>query len=417
MLYYEGELLVAIDVPYVSTTFAIEKPMWVKCSVKLRKEGLEIKLPNEIFTIPHTTIELVNRALPHSVINVIQFTSKYSAFIAIDYRKNATIGYENILFSTLLAGNQTEIYKLRYFLMTILGLQTDPLLRDLNIEEARLLSLLDDNIRNVEQLAAIFDENKDLLYRTFYVLVSKSFVDERANLTPAGISILNKIKGINEVKKSDETKLNEKIDEIVKLWDDSEKSIIMDNKNKVYLKYGESTLSGSILTEDMWRCLPLKEIKETKIEDLKESGLGLVMFTINDSTIFLRTYDDSVIFTLKGLLDKKEDIQMRILYCLYLGIVEESSILSILDIKAHTFLEQYQLMENMEIINNMTISNKGLELIHKMIKGYCTVLLIYKDVSTRRLEQMRMVNTKKVVMDKLKQKHEKSKTAHFATYY
>lgn len=415
MLYYEGELLVAIDVPYVSTTFAIEKPTWVKCNVILTRESLEIKLPNGLFTIPFTTIELINRALPHSVINSIQFTSKYSSFIVIDYRKNATIGYEDILFSTLLAGNQTEIYKLRYFLMAILGLQVDPLLRNLNVEEARLLSLLDDNIRNVEQLTAIFDENKDLLYRTFYALVSKSLVDERATLTSAGISIINKVKGINEVKKSNETELNEKIDEIIKLWDDSDKSIIIDNKNKVYLKYGESTLSGSVLTEDMWRCLPLKEIKETKIEDLKESGLGLVMFTINDSTIFLRAYDDSVIFSLKGLLDKKEDIQMRILYCLYLGIVEETSILNILDIKAHTFLEQYRLMENMGIIDNMIISNKGLDLIQKMIKGYCTVLLIYKDVSTRRLEQMRMANTKKVVMDKLKQKHEKLKTTNFAT--
>ncbi|WP_370572924.1 hypothetical protein [Methanomethylovorans sp.] len=415
MLYYEGELLVAIDVPYVSTTFAIEKPTWGKCNVKLTREGLEIKLPTEIFTIPFTTIELINRALPHSVMNNIQFTSKYSSFIVIDHKKNATIGYEDILFSTLLAGNQTEIYKLRYFLMAILGLQVDPLLKDLNVEEARLLSLLDDNVRNVEQLTAIFDENKDLLYRTFYALVSKSLVDDRATLTPSGLSIINKVKGINEVKKSNETELNEKIDEVVKLWDDSDRSIIVDNKNKVYLKYDESTLSGSVLTEDMWRCLPIKDIKEAKIEDLRESGLGLIMFTMYDSTIFLRAYDDSVIFTLKGLLDKKEDIQMRILYCLYLGIVEETSILSILDIKPHTFLEQYQQMEKMGVLDNRIISNKGLDLIRKMIKGYCTVLLIYKDVSTRRLEQMRMDNTKKVVMDKLKQKHEKSKTTRFAT--
>jgi hypothetical protein len=415
MLYYEGELLVAIDVPYVSTTFAIEKLTWIKCNIKLTKEGLEIKLMNETINVPFNSIELINRALPHSVINSIQFTSRYTSFMVIDHRKNATIGNEDILFSTLLAGNQTEIYRLRYFLMVILGLQVDPLLRDLTVEEARLLSLIDDNVRNVEQLISIFDENKDLLYRTFYALVSKSLVDERATLTSTGLSIINKVKGINDVKKSNEAELNEKIDAVVKLWDDSDKSIIIDNKNKVYLKYGESSLSGSVLTEDMWRCLPLKEIKETKIEDLKESGLGLVMFTTYDSSIFLRAYDDSVIFTLKGLLDKKEDIQIRILYCLYLGIVEETSILRILDITAHTFLEQYQQMEKMGILGNMIISNKGLDLIHKMIKGYCTVLLIYKDVSTRRLEQMRMDNSKKVVMDKLKLKHEKLKTTHFTT--
>lgn len=414
MLYYEGELLVAIDVPYVSTTFAIEKPTWIKCNVKLTKDGLEIKLANETINIPFNTIELINRALPHSVINSVQFSSRYSFFIVIDHRKNATIGYEDILFSTLLAGNQTEICKLKYFLMAILGLQIDPLLKDLKVEEARLLSLLDENIRNVEQLTAIFDENKDLLYRTFYLLVSKSLVDDRGALTSKGSAMIDKIKCVNEPKKSTESELNEKIDEVVKLWDDTERSLIVDNKNKVYLKYGESTLSGSVLTEDIWRCLPLKDIKETKIEDLRESGLGLVMFTIYDSSIFLRAYDDSVIFTLKGMLDKKEDIQFRILFCLYLGIVEENSILSMLDIKAHTILEHYQQMEKKELISNMIISNKGLDLISKKIKDYCTILMIYKDVSTRRLDQMRMDNTKKVVIDKLKQKHGKLKISNFS---
>ncbi|WP_321419928.1 hypothetical protein [uncultured Methanomethylovorans sp.] len=417
MLYYEDELLVAIDVPYISTTFAIEKPTWIKCNVKLTKEGLQIKFVDEVFTIPFTTIEYSNRILSHSVINSIQFTSKYSFFIVIDHRKNATIGYENILFSTLLAGNKTEIYKLRYFLTAILGLQVDPLLKNLTVEEVRLLSLIDDNVRNVEQLTAIFDENKDLLYRTFYALVSKSLVDDRATLTSTGLLIIRKVKGIDDAKKSNETELKDKIDEVVKLWDDSEKSIIKDNKNKVYLKYGESSLSGSVLTEDIWRFLPLKEIKETKIEDLKESGLGLVMSTTYDSSIFLRAYDDSVIFTLKGLLDKKDDIQIRILYCLYLGIVEETSILSILDIKAHTFLEQHQQMEKMGILDNRIISNRGLDLIHKMIKGYCTVLLIYRDVSTRRLEHMRMDNSKKVVIDKLKQKHDKFRNNISSTIY
>jgi hypothetical protein len=413
MLYYEGELLISIDVPYVSTTFAIEKFRWDKCNVKLTKEGLKIKLTNEIFTIPFTSIELINRALPHSVINSIQFSSKYSFFIIIDHRKNATIGYEDILFSTILAGNQTEIYKLGYFLMTILGLQVNPLLKEFTIEEVRLLSLLNDEVRDVEQLTAIFDENKDLLYRTFNALVSKSLVDNHAILTSTGLNIINKLKGINEVKKSNETELNEST--VVKLWDDYDKSIIRDNKNKVYLKCGNSTLSGNVLTEDMWRCLPLKDINETKIENLNESGIGLIMYTTYNLTIFLRAYDDSVIFTLKGLLDQKEDIQMRILYCLYLGITEETSILNMLDIKAETFLELCKHMEHIDIISNMNITNKGLDIIHKMIKDYGTVLLIYKDLSIRRLEQMRMDNTKKVVMDKLKQKHDKFETTHPAT--
>lgn len=297
----------------------------------------------------------------------------------------------------------------------ILGMQVDPLLGNINVEELRLLSLLGDNVRNVEQLTASFDENKDLLYRVFFSLVSKGLVDERAALTPAGLSVINIVKGVNEVKKSNKSELNEKIEEIVKLWDDSDKSIIIDNKNKVYLKCGESTLSGSVLTEDIWRCLPLKDIKETKIEDLRESGLGLVMSTTYDSTIFLRAYDDSVLFTLKGLLDKKEDIQMRILFCVYLGILEETSILNILDIKAHTYIGHSQRIENMCLLNNMILSNKGLDLISKMIKDYCTVSMIYKEVSIRRLDQMRMENTKKIVMDKLKQKHEKLRTTYFAT--
>jgi len=299
--------------------------------------------------------------------------------------------------------------------MSILGLQADPLFKNLKVEEVRLLSLLDDNIRNVEQLTAIFDENKDFLYRTYNALVSKSLVDERAMLTPISVAIINKLKGIDEIKKSNEPDLNNNINETVKMWDDFDKPMIIDEKNKVYLKYGESSLSGTIYTEDLWRCLPLTEIKETKIEDLKECGIGLVMLTTYDTNIFLRAYDDSVIFTLKGLVDKKEDIQIRILYCLFLGIAEERCILNILDITAHNFLEQYHQMEKMGLVSNMVISNRGLDLIHRMIKGYCTLLMLYKDVSIHRLEQMKIENSKRIVIDKLKQKHDKLKNFHFVT--
>jgi len=63
MLYYEGELLVAINIPYISTTFAIEKPPWVKCNVKLTQNGLEIKSLDGSFIIPFKSIELINRSL------------------------------------------------------------------------------------------------------------------------------------------------------------------------------------------------------------------------------------------------------------------------------------------------------------------------------------------------------------------
>lgn len=69
MLYYESELLVAIDVPYVSTTFAIEKPSWMKYNVKLTKERLEIKVADETIYLPFNSIHVINRALPHSVMN------------------------------------------------------------------------------------------------------------------------------------------------------------------------------------------------------------------------------------------------------------------------------------------------------------------------------------------------------------
>ncbi|AFV23103.1 hypothetical protein Mpsy_0894 [Methanolobus psychrophilus R15] len=411
MIYGEMEVLGIADVPHISTMFYLNTTKWIQWKIRINDENLEIQAEDSITEIPLKDIIFVDRSLSQAIINKIQNTSRHGAVIIIDYKKEASIGVGEVIFTTVLAGKKTDISNLKYLLMSLLGMKVDPLVGSMRAEEIRLLCLLASGVNKTDMLIPIFDGDEDLLYRTFAAVKAKELVDEYTVLTPLGVELVNKVKGIE--KKKIGSDIITKFDELRKVWDYLDKLSLDCHTNKLLWKSGSSTLCGNVSTVDVIKYLPLKNISEMKIEMCDNCcGMGLVINTANDTSILLKSHDYSIIVAFYGLLSRDEDIQIRILFFFYVGYTAEKDILDILQINSFEYERHYRQLVFKELVDEqvMELTSEGLNLIYKKIIGDVSVLLEhepleYNSDNFKRFEQIKMASAKRRVLATLQEKH------------
>lgn len=405
------EVLGIADVPHISTMFYLNATKWVQWNIRISGENLEIQAEHSFTEIPLKNIMFVDRPLSQAIITKIQNTSRHGAVMVIDYKKEASIGMGEVIFTTVLAGKKTDMSNLKYLLMSLLGMKVDPLIGSMRAEEIRLLCLLASGVNKTDILIPIFDGDKELLYETFAAVKAKELVDEYAVLTPLGVELVNKVKGIEKRKIGSD--VITKFDELRKVWDCLDKLSLDCDTNKLLWKSGSSTLCGNVCTVDVIKYLPLKHISEIKIEMCDNCcGMGLVMNTANDSSILLKSHDYSIIVAFYGLLNRDDDIQIRVLFCFYLGYTAEKDILDILKINSFEYGRHYRQLVSKELVDEQTmeLTSKGLNLIYKKIIGDVSVLLEheplkYNSDNFKRFEQIKMASAKRRVLATLQEKH------------
>ncbi|MDW7733416.1 MAG: hypothetical protein SCH66_13445 [Methanolobus sp.] len=410
MIYGEMEFLGISDVPHISTMFYINPTKWVQWMVRLTDESLEIQTDDSITAIPLKDILFVDRPLSQAIASKVQNSSRHGAVMVIDYKKKATIGIGDILFSMIFAGKKTDVYNLKYLLMSLLGLKVDPLVGSMRAEDIRLLCLLASGVNKMDMLIPIFDGEEDLLYRAFAALKTKDLVDEYASLTPMGVEIVDKVRGVERKKMG--LDVVDKFEELKKVWDCLDTLSTTHDTNRILWKCGDSSLCGNVSIADIMKYLPLKEIAKIKIEMGKNSSMNLVMHTTKDTNILLKSHDHSVIFALYGILNMNEDTQIRILFCLYLGYTSENEILHSLQMPSFKYDYHYQALLDKKLLDEQSreLTNKGLGLVYNKIVGDASVLLHYhsldhKSGNFKRFEQIKKENAKKKVLNALQSKH------------
>ena len=124
--------------------------------------------------------------------------------------------------------------------------------------------------------------------------------------------------------------------------------------------------------------------------------------TKRDVSIYVEPIEKSTVFALYILLDNNEDMQNRLLFSIYLGIVQRTTISYIFNIQQHILdSELNHMVEKGLIDSDNNLSIKGIEMtkdiISRKIKGEGGST---EQMSTR-LEEMKMELTKKSVQEKL----------------
>ncbi|WP_292468960.1 hypothetical protein [Methanolobus sp.] len=413
MIYGEMDFLGIIDIPRINTMFCINNARWNQWKVTLNDEYLEIQTSCNILTIKFEDILIVDRILPQAILSKIQNSSKYSSVIAIDYKKDATFGTGKVVDSMILAGKKSNIFNLKYLLMSLLGVKADPLIGNMNPQDIRLLFLLASGINSMEMLLPICDGNQELINKTFASLKTKKLVDEYATVTSLGTEMIDRMKGIE--KKNLGSNVLEDYEDVSTMWNCLDTMKVGNEETiRTMWKCGGSALYGDLAIEDIKRFISCTFIKEIRLKNPENTSTMDLDMTITDgSKILLRSRDYSILIALYGILNKEEDIQIRILFCFYLGYTIEPDVLRLLDIPLPLYENHFKILASSSLINvdSKELTNAGVNLVSKKIIGDVSVLFKwvsfeYKAENFKRIENSRMACAKKKVLDILQNKYD-----------
>ena len=397
---FEVKLSYIISVSQLLTKGSITGLNWQNGNVAVTENGMWFPSDGGWDMIPLNSIEMVGRQLTGSVGNQILHATKYSNHLVIDYKKQALFGTGNITSSMILAGQEKDIKKVKNFLLTALGFRIDASFGELENEESRLLCLLASGMDNVDVLLPIFDGNKVLLKHAFAVLKKRKLVDDFASPTQLGLEYVEQVKGKGEGKLGSD--INEAFGKISKSWKNVEQIKSTKRMNKVLWKFDNSSIAGRVATNELWRFIPIADIDEMILDDAELGTLRIHIRTKRDVSIYVEPIEKSTVFALYILLNNNEDMQNRLLFSIYLGIVQRTTISYIFNIQQHILDSKLNHMVEKGLIdsdNNLSI--KGIEMtkdiISRKIKGEGGST---EQMSTR-LEEMKMELTKKSVQEKL----------------
>lgn len=410
MIYSDFDFIGIADIPHISTMFSIDSSKWENWKVQLSNSFIDIETSTSRMRIDLKSIEYVDRPLSQAVISRIKHTSRSGSFFIIDYKKKATLGDGDVLFSVVFAGRKLEVSRFRNFITSLLGLEKDSLIGSMKAEEIRLLFLLYTNVKKVELLIPIFDGDKDLLQKTFIDLKNKDLVDDYASLTDKGKEVLEKVKGIERKEMGKSVKEN--FGELNKYWSYLDNLSSVPGTNSIIWKTGNSSVFGHVFTKDLWEYLPVKDVYKTQLEKFNGNGFCLIVQTNSKSSIYVRSADLSVIIAMYAILDKKEDMRIRLMFYFYIGCSDARLFFSDLDLSEHDYDTVYNYLIDNDFLNkdDLELSNKGLGVIKsKILEG---IQLHFandqKFVDTKkfmRYDEIRASNAKKRVLSALQSKH------------
>lgn len=350
--------------------------------------------------IPLKSIEMVGRQLTGSVGNQILQATKYSNHLVVDYKKQALFGTGYVTSTMILAGQGQDIRKIKNYLLSVLGFQTDASFGELEHEESRLLCLLASGMDDVDVLLPIFDGNKVLLKHAFVILKKRKLVDDYASPTQLGLEYVEQIKGKGEGKLGSD--IDKAFGAISKTWKHVDQLKPTKRMNKVLWKHGDSSLAGRVATDELWRFIPIADIDEMEMEEMEMGTLRLHIHTKRDVSLYIEPIDKSTIFVLYVMLDKNEDTQLRILSSIYMGIEQRDIIAHILDIQPLLLDPKLNQMAADGLIdpNNNKLLSGGIEKIREAIHQKTSESAGQPEV-VEQLEELKLEEARKKVHKKL----------------
>ena len=361
----ELELTFVPDVPHLASMRNVGGLKWNNGTVGVTDKDIWLPIAGGFEIIPIRSIEVVGREMSESMVSKIRKITKHETVLAIDYKKKSVFSSAFVSYTMIFSGDSTNIAKLSNYLISLIGFKADATFADLKQDESRLLCLIAAGMDNLDMLSPIFNNDKEKLNHAFMVLKKKGLVDDYAATTQLGFEYVGQIKGkeggvIGGVE-GDEKETED---------DNSEESAFVTNAdptkkmNKYLWEYNKSSIGGLVATIELLQCIPINDIDGVDIEDVKLGTIRLHIHTKYDANIYIEPEDKSTIFTLRVVLDKNENLQLRILCSMYLGMVKPDEFAHI--VNTPVSLLEYRinyLKETGYIHSNNKLSSKGMELI------------------------------------------------------
>ncbi|MEZ5334808.1 MAG: hypothetical protein R2741_06035 [Methanolobus sp.] len=229
---------------------------------------------------------------------------------------------------------------------------------------------------------------------------------------------LNWWTGLRGVEKKElGSNLQEEFDNLANVWNclDCTMPASDDETNRVIWKCGNSKLCGNVATSDLKKFVCPRSIEAVDVIIPENTCfMDLVLSTINDATIVMKSRDYSIILAIYGCLNKKEDTQMRIMFCFYLGFTDEKDILEFLQIPVSFYDKHCQILVQKRLLDwkSRELTNEGLNLVHRKLIGDISILFDwtcfeYKSENFRKIEKQKKECAKKKILDILHNKHMK----------
>jgi len=397
----ELELAYVVNVSQLLTKRSMSGAEWNHGKVGVTATDIWLPEKDGWDMIPFKSIEMVGRQLTGSIGNQILQATKYSNVLVVDYKKQSLFGTGQITATMIFAGQGRDIRNLKNYLLSVLGFRVDASFGELELEESRLLCLLGAGMNDVNVLLPVFDSNKILLKHAFIVLKKRGLVDEYAGPTQLGLEYVEQVKGKGEGKLGSD--IDKAFGAVAKTWKHVDTFRPAKRMNKVLWKHEEFSLGGRVPNNQLWQCIPVADVGEMEIDENDSGAMYLHIRTKYDTSVYVEPVEKSTVFTLYGMLDRNEDIEVRVLCSIYLGITQHNIIAHILNIQPLLLGSKMEQMARKGWIDSQNnVVPKGMDIMRD---------LIYKKSSgkeekpieeeTGRLEELKKDDAMKRVLGKL----------------
>ncbi len=363
------EISYILDIPQIMTSINIDEMNWKHDVVTFSDNEIWFPKENDWTIIPFKSIDLVGRKLTSSFINKIHSSSRYTHEIAVDYKKKSMFGNSFVSSTMLFAGPKENVDLIRAHLLDRLGFKSNADFGNLKEEEIRLLNLLAMGIKEIDLLLPLVSQDKDKLRRAFVTLQKMKMVDDYAKLTPLGLEYLEKTKGNSKSEGELGLNVTESFEGVSNTWKHVNNFKPINNLHRFTKKYRSSSLTGRVASEDMWQYIRGPEVSSLNIEKVNEKQLHLQIRTISNAGVIIEPSDNSLTLNMKKILDQNEDLCIRILNCLYLGILKDNDLVNILYMDPSNLnLNLKNLLQDDIIEKDRSITQKGMNIIFNDLK-------------------------------------------------
>jgi hypothetical protein len=343
------DLSYVLDVSKVLSDKSSVDIEWLKGVIEVANDKMWIPDDSRWEIIPLSSIELIGRKMPASIETQLMHATKYSNFLVIDHKKKSMFGGSHLTVTTVFGGTAADIRQFKNYLLELLGFSASGTGEELESEEIRLLCLIEFGVKDVDMLLPIFDSNQILLNHAFKVLKNKEYVDENAIITPQGLEYVENIKSQAGGKLGKD--VNTAFENVTSHWKHARNAKQTKSMNKVVWKKKHSALLGKVATEALWQYIPIKDIKDIKIEENDVESLHLYIRTKSGICIDVEPLKKSIGFALYGMLDKNEDMRFRIIDSMYLGIVDHNITAHVLGIELPVIEQDIKSMVEDDLID------------------------------------------------------------------
>ncbi|UGV41234.1 hypothetical protein J7W08_02735 [Methanococcoides orientis] len=356
----EAEISYAIDLPQVVNSMNAQVFSWEHGVVNFTDN--EIWFPTETSwkVIPLRSLENVCIDISPAVINDIRKESGYLDELMVNYKKSSLFGSSHIKHSMILAGNPQDLAQIKDHLIEKIGLRVNTSFEGLKEEEIKLLNLLATGTKDINSYLPLISEDRNILQRAFETLKRRDLVDKSARITQQGQYYLEKTKETSDpaIEKPFPFELEPEIETQIASNDLKPKDTIV----QFTKKYEYSFTSGSVFLEDLWRYIMVPEIKDIGLKVSNISKPYIHIQTRSGTSIDIECENSQVILALEIIFNEKENIQTRLLACLYLNIKEDYNIANTLYFEPKYLNSQLnELIANRLIEPDKTLSNNGFE--------------------------------------------------------